>query len=302
MKLLYLARKQDFTFFRLLSFLIATSFCSYAQENESVELDILIDELFFEEQQFLDEILESDLSYQFLYTNVSFNTNTYFSGRSSGVDQFNIIPQISYYHSSGFNVSLSGVYYQNFDPTWDFTSVSLGYFNTLGNKKNIFYNLGYSRFFFTDGTNTFTNSIDLSFGLRNHKRTLGTTLSGSYLFGTDNSFQLISNSYVNLNIYRNSKFAIRFRPNLNFIIAKQVVTILRPIRNINGPSFELISENIFDLLNTQINLPLSLTTNSWDFEIGFSQNFPNALPNESELENTNFFTFSIGYMFDINKK
>ncbi|MDG1397545.1 MAG: hypothetical protein P8P88_04090 [Polaribacter sp.] len=294
-------KHQDFTILRLLSFLIATSFCSYAQDSDSSDIDSLLDEFFFEEQQFLDEILEGDLSYQFLYSNVSYNTNTYFSGRSSGVNQFNIIPQISYYHSSGFSASISGVYYQNFDPTWDFTSISLGYFNTLDKQKNLFYNLGYTRFLYTDGSNTFNNSIDISLGVRSNKRNLGSTLSGSYLFGSDSSFQLISNSYFNLDIFRNPKFAIRFRPNLSFIVAKQVVTILRPKRIFPGTGIEQISENIFDLLNTQMSLPITLTTKSWDFEISFTQNLPNALPNESELTNTNFFSFSVGYMFDLNK-
>lgn len=301
MKFLNKTKLQRFTILRLLSFLIATSFCAYAQDSESSDIDGLIDEFFFEEQQFLDEILEGDLSYQFLYSNVSYNTNTYFSGRSSGVNQFNIIPQISYYHSSGFSASISGVYYQNFDPTWDFTSISLGYFNTLDKQKNLFYNLGYTRFLYTDGSNTFNNSIDISLGVRSNKRNLGSTLSGSYLFGSDSSFQLISNSYFNLDIFRNPKFAIRFRPNLSFIVAKQVVTILRPKRIFPGTGIEQISENIFDLLNTQISLPITLTTKSWDFEISFTQNLPNALPNESELTNTNFFSFSVGYMFDFNK-
>jgi len=109
------------------------------------------------------ELLESDFSYNFLYTSVSYNSNTYFSGRDSGTDQFNIIPQVSYYHSSGFNASISGIYYQNFDPSWDFTSVSLGYFNTLGKQKNIIYNLGYTHFFYADGYDFFTNSSITAF-------------------------------------------------------------------------------------------------------------------------------------------
>ncbi|MEE9408657.1 MAG: hypothetical protein V3V28_11355 [Polaribacter sp.] len=52
--------------FGLLFFTMATSFCSYAQENNDV--DGLLDELFFNDQQFLDELIESNFSYihQFL--------------------------------------------------------------------------------------------------------------------------------------------------------------------------------------------------------------------------------------------
>lgn len=286
----------------LLVFSLATSFCSYAQEETTDDLDSLIDELFFTDKQFVDELLESGLSYQFLYTSLSYNSNTFFSGRDSGVDQFNIIPQVSYYHSSGFNASISGIYYQNFEPAWDFTSVSVGYFNTLGKKKNTVYNVGYTKFFYSDGYDVFTNSIDVSLGLRNSKRSFGTTVAASYLFGTESSFQLVSNTFATINLKRNASVAWRFRPNISFIIANQSITFQRPVRTPSGPRLVTFTQDVFDLLNTQISLPISLITNSWDFELGYNINLPKALPNETDLSTTGFLNFSVGYMFDLNKK
>ncbi|WP_298780470.1 hypothetical protein [uncultured Polaribacter sp.] len=284
----------------LLLFSIATSFCSYAQEENLDDIDGLIDELFFTDQQFVDELIESDNYYNFLYTTVSYNSNTFFSGRSS-IDQFNIIPQISYYHSSGFNASISGIYYENFSPTWDFTSLSLGYYNTLGKKKNIVYNLGYTKYFYNDEFDDFTNSIDLSIGIRNVKRIFGSTISGSYLFGTDNSFQIISNSFVNFTLKKTPDFALRLRPNINFIISNQTISFI----GITEPQLmveeQVFTQNVFDLLNTQISLPLSITSNSWDFELGYNFNLPNAVASEADLSTTSFFNLSVGYMFDLKK-
>lgn len=288
-------------FYGLLLFSIATSFCSYAQIENLDDIDGLIDELFFNDQQFLDELIEGGLTYNFLYTSVSYNTNTFFSGRDSGTDQFNIIPQVSYYHSSGFNASISGIYYQNFAPAWDFTSVSVGYFNTIGKQKNFNYNLGYTHFFYSDDFDDFTNSIDLSVGFRNKKRTIGTTLAASYLFGTDTSLQLVSNSFLNINLKRTSNLALRFRPNISFIIADQTYTFSSIIRSSLGPRIVTVVQEVFDLLNTQLSFPLSLSTKSWDFEIGYHLNLPNAVSNESNLSNTNFFSFSVGYLLDLNK-
>lgn len=285
----------------LLVFSLATSFCSYGQDESTEDLDNLIDELFFTDKQFVDELLESGFSYQFLYTSLSYNSNTFFSGRDSGVDQFNIIPQVSYYHSSGFNASISGIYYQNFEPTWDFTSVSVGYFNTLGKKKNTLYNVGYTKFIYSDGYDVFTNSIDVSLGFRNSKRSLGTTFTASYLFGTDNSFQLVSNTFANINLKRKTNLAWRLRPNISFIIANQSITFQRIVRTPLGPRLATFTQNVFDLLNTQIGLPISLTTNSWDFELSYNINLPKALPNETDLKTTGFLSFSIGYMFNLNK-
>ena len=301
MKPLYQKVKKQLQFYGLLLFSLATSFCSYAQEENLEDIDGLIDELFFYDQQFLDELIEGGLTYNFLYTSVSYNTNTFFSGRDSGTDQFNIIPQVSYYHSSGFNASISGIYYQNFAPAWDFTSVSVGYFNTIGKQKNFNYNLGYTHFFYSDDFDDFTNSIDLSVGIRNIKRTLGTTLAASYLFGTDNSLQLVSNSFLNINLKRTSNLALRFRPNISFIIADQTYTFSSLIRSPLGPRIVTVVQEVFDLLNTQLSFPLSLSTKSWDFEVGYHLNLPNAVSNESNLSNTNFFSFSVGYLLDLNK-
>jgi hypothetical protein len=289
----------------LLLFSVATSFSSYAQEDNFDSLDDvdgILDELFFNEQQFLDELIESDFSFNFLYTSVSYNSNTYFSGRDSGVDQFNIIPQVSYYHSSGFNASISGIYYENFTPSWDFTSVSLGYFNTLGKQKNIVYNLGYTRFFYSDGFDAFTNSLDINVGLRNKKRTLGTTIAASYLFGTDNSFQIVSNTFASFTLNRKLNYALRFRPTISFIIANQSITFDSVIRSPIGPRVVTTSQDVFDLLNTQISFPFSITSNSWDFELGYNLNLPSAVANEGDLNTTGFFNLSIGYMFDLNRK
>ena len=285
----------------LLLLTVATSASLYAQEPEIDEIDLLLDELFFNDQQFINDILESFNRYNFIYTHVSLNSNTYFSGRESGVDQFNIVPQLSYYSSSGFNVSISGIYYENFSPNWDFTNVSLGYFNTIGKNKLLTYNAGYTRFFYADDWDTFTNSLDITLGLRTKKRNLGTKLTASYLFGTDQALQLVSRTYLSATITKQKNFILRFRPQLNFIIAQQTIAIAQLDTVGTNSVVEYEFNDIFDLLNTQLNLPLTLSTNSWDFELGYNINFPSAVETESDLNTTGFFNVSIGYLIDLNK-
>ncbi|PIV92687.1 MAG: hypothetical protein COZ17_07950 [Flavobacteriaceae bacterium CG_4_10_14_3_um_filter_33_47] len=279
---------------------MATSVNLYAQETkEDDAIDILLDELFFNDEQFINDILDSFNTYHFIYTNVSFNSNTFFTGRDSGVDQFNIVPQISYYSASGFNMSVSGIYYESFIPNWDFTNVSLGYYNTIGKNKLFNYNLGYTRYFYANGWDTFTNSIDLSFGVRNKKRTLGTKLATSYLFGTDQSFQLVSRTYANINLAKEKNFNLNFRPQISFTAAQQT-TALEQLNTIGDvTTVEYIFNDVFDLLNTQINIPLSLSTKSWDFELGYNINLPSRLKTEPELKSTSFFSISIGYLIDL---
>ncbi|MBD0777044.1 hypothetical protein HPE56_04485 [Maribacter sp. ANRC-HE7] len=286
----------------LLLFTVATSVDLYAQEPEEDEIDLLLDELFFNEQQFIDDILNSFNTYNFIYVNTSFYNNTFFSGRDSGIDQFSIVPQVSYYSSSGFNVSVSGILYETFEPNWDYTNVSVGYFNTMGKDKRVTYNAEYTRFFYADGWDTFTNSLSLGVGLRTKKRNLGTTLGVSYLFGTDGSFQISSRTYANITIARQKKSVVRFRPKINFLIAQQTIALEQLNAQINEPSAEIIYDDIFDLLNTQINLPFSISTKSWDFEVGYNINFPSPVKSETDLKTTGFFNLSVGYLLDLDKK
>lgn len=63
----------------------------------------------------------------------------------------------------------------------------------------------------------------------------------------------------------------------------------------------MFTVEVFNLLNTQISLPIAFTFKSWDFELGYSVNLPNAVANESNLPTTSFFSLSAGYLFDLSK-
>lgn len=286
---------------KLLLFTIATSFISYGQEKEEDQnIDSLLDELFFSDKEFVDDLLNSINQYDFIYTNLTYSSNTFFAGRDSGTDQLNLIPQISYYSSSGFNASVSSAYYEAQDPNWDFVSLTAGYSNTLGKKRSFHYNFGYSRFFYSDGWDDFNNSVDVLLGVRNSKRTFGGLISASYLFGTDQSVQLSSRIYGNITLTRQSGFALKLRPQINLLVAEQAVLFLIPPRNGNPPRIGTTEE--FGLLNTQLSLPISFTSSSWDIELGWNLNLPKPIKNEGTLNTTHFFSLSVGYLLDLRKK
>lgn len=292
--------KVELNVIKLLLFTIATSFVSYGQDTtEDQELDSLLDELFFNDQQMVDDLLNAINEYDFIYTTLSYNSNTFFAGRDSQTDQLNVIPQIAYYSSSGFNAAVTSVYYAKQNPNWDFVGLTAGYGNTLGKSKSFHYNIGYSRFFYSDGFDDFNNSVDLTFGLRNKERTFGGIVAASYLFGTDQSVQLSSRIYGNLTLTREVKYAIKFRPQVNFLVAEQVITRVLPPRN--GNPGTLVTDQSFDLLNTQLSFPVSYTSGTWDVELGWSINFPNSIAGEGSLDSTNFFTLTVGYLFDLTK-
>jgi hypothetical protein len=291
--------KSRFNFIKLLLFSIATSFSCYSQQTDSdEELDGLLDELFFNDQKFLDDFLATLHQSDFIYTTVSYSSNTYFAGRDSGTDQFNIIPQVTYYDSSGFNTSIATAYYQKQNPNWDFVSLSAGYTNYFDKKKTFSYTANYARVFYSDGWDAFNNSIDIGLGYRNTTNTFGALASASYLFGTDQSIQVISRIFGNITLTKQSNYVMKLKPQVSLIVAEQTTAFIRPTNM--GPV--LVTNEHFGLLNTQLSIPVAYTTTSWDFELSWNLNIPSSIGNEGSLDATNFFNFSIGYLLDVGSK
>ena len=66
--------------------------------------------------------------------------------------------------------------------------------------------------------NTISGIIsDNRFGIRNKNRTLGTQLSGAFLFGEDESFQITSNSYASFNLLKTKKSSLKLKPQMQLI-------------------------------------------------------------------------------------
>lgn len=303
----YLYRvKNRLKWIKLLLFTIATSFVSYGQvistnNIDDALLDAVLDDLFFNDQQFVQDLLNSIGEYDLLYTSATLNSNTYFAGRDSGLDQLSMLFQSTYFSSSGFNASVASVYYEKQNPNWDFVSLSAGYNNTIGLKKNVHYSASYSRYFYSDGWSDFNNSIDGLIGVRNLKRTIGASLSASYLFGKDQSIQLNSRIYGSIDLNKNLSSRFRLRPQINFLFAEQVVNTILPPPRLGAPPGILSTEE-FSLLNTQVYIPISWSTSALDVEVGWNLNLPKALGDETSVNSTNFFTISLGYLLDFSNK
>jgi hypothetical protein len=262
----------------------------------STEEDEIIDDILGDDID-VDQFLKSIASFQFLYFSVDYNTKTYFSGRDIGSDQFNVNPQITYIHSNGFFVGVNGLYYSEFSPKWDYTSLTAGYGQSFGKNKPYAWTSSYARYFYSDGVdNPFTNEISFGLEATNINKTLGTELTATYLFGDDTSFQLISSNYGIVNLSKTKEYQLRLRPELNIVIAQQTIQLARTF-TIKGKQFtKNTQKNDFGLINTQLQIPLQLNTGGFDFELGYIVNFPTALEGETGLGITSNINFSISYL------
>lgn len=293
--------------FLVFSFTIFSFFMVNSQEipNETNEFDEIVDELLLEES--FNELLVSLTNFHFLYFSFNYNSDTYFSGRDIGVDQFNISPQITYMHSKGFYASISGIVYSEFIPHWDVTIGTVGYGKSFG-KNNMFRYYGsFSGYLYSnnDVDGLYNGTANAGISIHNKNRTLGTQISGSYYFGGESTYQIISRSYASLNLLKTPKHNLKFRPQLVFITGTQLVDIggapLQKevlVKETTADEVNLTS-NIYTLIYTQLNFPLQYNFKSFDFELGYTFNIPSALENETDLKNTGFFNISLGYLLDL---
>ena len=272
-----------------------------AQEKKAEE-DIsneILDELLEVDEDF-QSVLDSYLNFEFLYVSIDYNSNSYFSGRDIGIDQFNVRPQLSYFNSKGFFTSILGVYYQEFVPNWDYTNIAIGYSKSFKNVKNLRYSVSASHYIYAEGnTNPFKYAAGGMLSLKNKKRSIGTSISGTFLFGKDESFQFTSRTFASLNILKNNKHSLKLAPHVSLSIGKQTYELAqtRLVRE------EIITDytlnNVFDLINIELAFPLQYNYKNLDIDLGFYVNLPSEIGDEINLKSTNYWNLSLGYIFDL---
>ena len=255
-------------------------------EEEDAILDSVIDEFFS-----TDSLLVDLPKTNYLYTNFSFDESVFFAGRDFDINQFGFTPSISYMRGQNFFVSLGSAYFSELDPKWDFVSISSGYSLFLDQNEKLSLTGIYSRIFFADNTAEL-NPNRLSASLALYKNSLRLRGSAGYLFGGSTAFYNTLSCSYEISIFENDRREMSFNPQLSFLMSEQTIS-----EQIASGFFntQIIEREVFDLINTQISLPIQLDSGNWDFQLSYNINLPKALANESNLNPTGYFSFSIGY-------
>ena len=255
-------------------------------EEEDAILDSVIDEFFS-----TDSLLVDLPKTNYLYTNFSFDESVFFAGRDFDINQFGFTPSISYMRGQNFFVSLGSAYFSELDPKWDFVSISSGYSLFWDQNEKLSLTGIYSRIFFSDNTAEL-NPNRLSASLALYKNSLRLRGSAGYLFGGSTAFYNTLSCSYEISIFENDRREMSFNPQLSFLMSEQTIS-----EQIASGFFntQIMEREVFDLINTQISLPIQLDSGNWDFQLSYNINLPKALANESNLNPTGYFSFSIGY-------
>ena len=277
-----------------LLFVMISALCT-AQEVELSEADVILDDLFVSDSLDVLELFDKLKKQDYLYTTVIYNNKTLFSGRDFGVNQYSMFPSISYIDGDNFFLNLNAGYYSGVNPTWDFVTLSGGYYNYLNKRKTLLASGVYSYSSYSQDVADLNNHR-LTAGLSFNKKWFRKTLTLGYLFGGASSTFVSNNTYISIDILDTKLFDISLRPRIGFFWGNQTVSELVFIR---PRQFEYVNTNYFQLLNTEVGIPVELDFGNWDVEIEYTFNSPKALPSEEGLKNSGFILLSLGYLIEL---
>ena len=277
-----------------LLFVMISALCT-AQEVELSEADVILDDLFVSDSLDVLELFDKLKKQDYLYTTVIYNNKTLFSGRDFGVNQYSVFPSISYIDGDNFFLNLNAGYYSGVNPTWDFVTLSGGYSNYLNKRKTLLASGVYSYSSYSQDVADLNNHR-LTAGLSFRKKWFRNTLTLGYLFGGASSTFVSNNTYISIDILDTKLFDISLRPRIGFFWGNQTVSELVFIR---PRQFEYVNTTYFQLLNTEVGIPVELDFGNWDVEIEYTFNSPKALPSEEGLKNSGFILLSLGYLIEL---
>ena len=280
---------------KLLFFLACIPALVLAQERVKSEADAILDELFPIDSLTIESMVLDLKKQDFLYINTLYNTKTLFSGRDFGVEQYSFFPAISYIDSNNFFLNVGSGYYSEVDPQWDFITFSGGYSNHLNKKKSIVATAAYSYTTFTEDVADLNNQrVSLSLSYR--AKWFRNAISGGYLFGGNRSSYLSNNTYFNIDLLASKSLDISIEPRVGIFWGNQTINEL--VR-IGFFQFQEVSTDVFQLLNTEVSIPIEFDFGKWDFEIVYTHAMPNALPGEEKPSNNGYFSISLGYLIGL---
>ncbi len=267
-----------------------------AQEIEPTEADAILDDLFVTDSLDLLDLFDDLKKQDYLYVTVLYNNKTLFSGRDFGVKQYSAFPSISYIDGNNFFANLSSGYYSGVSPNWDFVTISGGYSNYINTKKTLLATGVYSYSSYTQDVADLNNHR-ISAGLSFRKKWFRNSFTAGYLFGGASSSFLSNNTYVSIDVLDTKTLDISIQPRLGLFWGSQTdrqeFVRYRPYR------IEVIDNDYFQLLNTELSIPVEFDFGNWDIEIDYTFSSPNPLPSEENLENTGFISFSVGYLIGL---
>ncbi|MCU4164968.1 hypothetical protein [Carboxylicivirga caseinilyticus] len=282
----------------------------YAQRTDIMDkdriarVDSLLDDILFEDED-IYSLLEKDQTFQFLYFATNYSNRTFYAGRENGDYQSNLSGQIYYMNSAGFFAGLSGSWYNQLDPNYRSTILTVGYGQGIKNKHFFRYRLSADYFIFHVNDPEFEPIYNSSInaGITLKSKSFGTRFDGSLLVGQEVGKQFTWNNYAYLYLLRFGKYNyLRLEPEVSLFFGSEAAEFLLNeayVDQTTNLEVDTYYKDVFTLLNTQLRLPLSLNWKNFDMQLSYIYNIPRTIGDSESYANTSYFRLSLGYIISL---
>ena len=200
---------------------------------------------------------------------------------------------------------MSGAWYSQLDPGYRTTVFSLGFSKALKKHKFFRYRLSYDYYLFNSGDvdydPLYTSGANAGITLKSNS--LGTRFNASFLLGKEVGTQLSWDFYGKIKLIKLGTYDnVSFDPEVSLYFGSEAVefqlneVLIDPETNMGYSSYY---EDVFGLMNVQIELPLSVVYKSFDIEASWVHNFPQSMDDQIGYLESSFFRFSLGYFFNL---
>jgi hypothetical protein len=246
---------------------------------------------------------------------ISFSSRALSAGRDFGVNQYSLMPSISYYHKSGLHAGIAANLLSDAEPKYNLTTAAIGFSDTITAKWS--YDIYYVRNFFNpDTAGLIQNSANVSISFL--PEYFNSFLQYSYLFGDEKAHRIIAagNAYLSKDCRRVID-NISFTPGAAFTFGTANV----PFNTFTSAQFKTGSglswqqwkaqrlsrrfglttgkENLkFGLMNIDLSVPVSISIKNFQIGLNYTYAIPQSLSEEtgSQIQSTGYFGISLGYI------
>jgi hypothetical protein len=260
----------------------------------------------------IDSLMQLPIPGSQLSVRLGYNSNVQSAGRTLGIENFGLAPGLSYYHTSGAYVDVTGYWSKDFSPEYYLTVASLGYMHTFS---NVFSVIGqYDRYFYAlngeDLYIPYSNTLSVTPILE--FKPVSFIVNYSYYFGDAQVHRLMPGISFEL-AKRNWKGfkRIAILPSVYALFGNDIVTeihypntlreLIRRLRQ-GLPAYDIVDHNRFGIMNYTFSAPISVSYKKWNFSFTYSYNIPKALPGETiTYSESHYLSGSLSYLIDLTR-
>ena len=290
-------------------FFVITAFSLSAQNQKipdklyEARLDSLVEDLIFGDDE-LRSLFGLKDNFHFLYMRTGYDSRTFYAGREIGDQMYNMSGQLYYFHSTGLFAGVTGAWYGQLDPAYRITVFNLGYSQGLKKKKFFRYRASFDYLMYHNTEPDFdpTYTSGLNFGTTFKVKPFGARLDASFLLGKEVGTNFSADLFSQITLVKLNKYnKIRFEPELSFYFGSETAEYERNnmLDDVVSEPVDTYYQDVFGLMNIQLDLPILLTFKGLDMEFSWTHHFPHSLDPGLAYPRNSFFNLSIGYIFNL---